>query len=114
MKESPLLKRIMLRCSRGAVRLWRNNCGTLQDRFGAYVKYGVANPGGSDLIGFKTVTITQKMVGTKLAVFVALEVKGQKGRVRKDQKIFIDVVKVRGGIAGVVRSVDEALGVLQL
>jgi hypothetical protein len=49
--ESKILADIVLAYSRGATRLFRNNCGTLQDANGRYVKYGVGNPGGSDLIG---------------------------------------------------------------
>lgn len=114
MKEQPLLKRIMLACSRGSTRLWRNNCGALQDKDGRWIRFGVANPGGSDLIGFHTVTITEKDVGKKLAVFVALEVKQKSGRIRSEQQIFIDNVKARGGIASIVRSIEEAKSVLTI
>jgi hypothetical protein len=111
MKEAPLLKRIWS-LSSGPVRLWRNNCGSLQDKHGRWVKFGVANPGGADLIGFKTVTVTKDMVGKRLAVFVALEVKQKNGRVRPEQQVFIDLVKLKGGIAAIVRSVEQAIKVL--
>jgi len=111
MKEHPIQQRIML-LSRGATRLWRNNCGSLQDKFGQWVKFGIANPGGSDLIGFHSVIITPEMVGRKVAVFTAFEVKGHKGKATNDQLTFIDLVKVAGGIAGVVRSVEEAESLL--
>ena len=112
MREQPILKRIMLACSRGATRLWRNNCGSLQDRNGQWVRFGVANPGGSDLIGFTKVKITEAHVGMTLAVFTAVEVKQKSGRVRKDQQIFIDLVRAAGGIAGIARSVEEAKALL--
>jgi hypothetical protein len=114
MKETPILKRIMLACSRGPVRLWRNNCGALQDREGRWVRYGISNPGGSDLIGFESIVVQPDMVGKTLAVFVALEVKAKNGRITKDQKNFIDNVKAFGGLAGVARSVEDAKKVLTL
>lgn len=114
MKEQPLLKRILLACSRGPARLWRNNCGQLQDKEGRWVRFGVANPGGADLIGFRSITITPDMVGQQVAVFAALEVKAISGRIRPEQKAFIDTVKRAGGIAEVVRSVAQAEALLTL
>lgn len=113
MKEQPILKRIMLACGRGMTRLWRNNCGSLPDpKTGVWIKFGVGNPGGSDLIGFHSLRVTERHVGMKLAVFVGLEVKQASGRIRKEQQWFIDMVKAAGGIAGVVRSVEEAESLL--
>jgi hypothetical protein len=80
---------------------------------GRWVRFGGANPGGADLIGFTTVTITPDMVGKPVAVFTALEVKAARGRATKHQKAFIENVTQRGGMAGIVRSVDEAKQVLQ-
>lgn len=112
LKENPIQKRILLACSRGNTRLWRNNVGCLQDRNGQWVRFGVSNPGGSDLIGFTTITITEDMVGKQVAVFSAVEVKAAKGKPTKEQTYFIDNVKLRGGIAGVARSVEEAKSLL--
>jgi hypothetical protein len=113
MKEHPVQQRVMC-LSRGMTRLWRNNCGSLKDAVGRWVKFGVANPGGSDLIGFHSVIITPEMVGKKVAVFTAFEVKGAKGRATKEQLIFVDLVKSFGGIAGIVRSKEEAKSLLTL
>ena len=52
------------------------------------------------------------MVGQKVAVFVALEVKTTKGRATEEQKNFIAVVKGAGGKAEIVRSVTDAIKVL--
>lgn len=64
--------------------------------------------GSSDFIGWHSVEITPDMVGRKIAVFAGLEVKTEKGRATKEQQTFIDAVKISGGIAGVVRSAEEA------
>jgi hypothetical protein len=65
--------------------------------------------GAADLIGWTPVTITPDMVGCRVAVFTALEVKETAGgRKRDDQKNFIDQVRLAGGIASFVSSDDEA------
>jgi hypothetical protein len=95
------------------VRLWRNNSGKLPDpRTGRWVQFGVASPGGSDLIGYRSITITPEMVGQKVAVFTALEIKTASGRATPAQKHFIDHIRQAGGIAGIVRSVAEAQRIL--
>ncbi len=65
--------------------------------------------GSSDLIGWTTVEITPDMVGKKIAVFTAIEVKAEGGRVSPKQRNFLDVVKQSGGIAGIASSPEGAL-----
>ncbi len=83
-------------------------------RTGRYVTFGVGSPGGSDLIGYRRVTVTPEMVGREMPVFAAIEVKTAKGRATKDQLRFIEHIRNAGGIAGVARSVDEARLILLL
>lgn len=94
--------------SRPDVRLWRNNVGIATFSGGQRVKYGLANPGGSDLIGFRKIVVPPEAVGQTLAVFTAIEIKTTVGRVSDEQKAFIRAVQQFGGFAGVARSVDEA------
>jgi hypothetical protein len=108
--ETEIQQQIRLQCSKGGVRLWRNNSGSLPDpRTGRYVQFGVGSPGGSDLIGYRRVRVTAEMVGQEIAQFAAVEVKSARGRVRPEQQQFIDNIVSAGGIAGIARSVDEAL-----
>ena len=72
------------------------------------MQFGVGSPGGSDLIGYRKVTVTEEMVGQEIAQFAAVEVKTPKGRVKAEQQQFINHVLSAGGVAGVARSVDEA------
>lgn len=111
MSEMAVLRRILDACGRGAVRLFRNNTGALEDKTGRIVRYGLCK-GSSDLIGWQTVEVTPEMVGQRLAVFVALEVK-DKGRLTAEQAQFLEVVRRAGGIAGEVRSVEDAESVLR-
>jgi hypothetical protein len=78
------------------------------------VQFGVASPGGSDLIGYRQVVIGPEHVGRTMAVFTAVEVKSAVGRATAEQRAFIQHIEQAGGIAGVVRSVDEARGLLGL
>lgn len=91
--ESSILAQIRLAAA--PVTLWRNQSGAYM-KDGFFIRYGVGQPGGSDLIG-----ITPK------GRFVAIEVKTATGRISPDQQNFIDFVRRNGGIAGVARSVAD-------
>lgn len=107
--EQTIQQQIRLQCSRGPVRLHRNNTGTLLDRNGRPVQFGLAK-GSADLIGWTTRTITPDMVGQQVAVFTSIEVKSATGRLRPDQRQWMEAVQAAGGIAGVARSVEDAMG----
>ena len=107
--ETQLMRQIMLAVSKLiGVRIFRNNTGFDSTN---KLRYGLIQ-GSSDLIGWKSITVTPDMVGQKVAVFVALEVKTTKGRATEEQKNFIAVVKGAGGKAEIVRSVTDAIKVL--
>jgi hypothetical protein len=107
MSEQEIQQKIRLACSRGSVRLMRNNTGTLKDQHGRPVSFGLCK-GSADLIGWRTVTVTPDMVGQQVAVFASIEVKSATGRIRPEQQQWLDVVQAAGGIAGVARSVEDA------
>lgn len=69
--------------------------------------------GSSDLIGWTTVEITPEMVGQKVAVFTAIEAKTGKTKISPEQQKFIDVVIESGGIAGVAKSVEDAVKIIK-
>lgn len=97
--------------------LYRNQMGrAVYEKSGkSYtVPYGVASPGGSDLLGWKSVTVTPDMVGQKVAVFVAIEVKDLKRKPTKEQLMFVALVERSGGLAGVARSEADARKILGL
>lgn len=107
-REQSVLKRILLKLSKGDTRLWRNNVGAAKMADGSWVRYGVGGNGAADLLGFKSVVITPEMVGQKVAVFLSIEVKSKTGRPRADQLLWRDLVRRFGGIAGVARTPEEA------
>jgi hypothetical protein len=107
--EQQIQQHIRLALSRGPVRLFRNNTGTLKDANGRPVSFGLCK-GSADLIGWTTRTITPDMVGQQVAVFTSIEVKTATGRLRPEQQQWLDAVQAAGGIAGVARSVEDAQG----
>lgn len=113
MNEQQIQQQIRIECGRGPVRLWRNNTGRLMDRYGRPVTFGLC-PGSSDLIGLRQVTIGPEHVGQTLAVFAAIEVKAPGGRASPEQLAFIAAVQGLGGMAGIARSVPEALAILDI
>jgi hypothetical protein len=111
MSEQKIQQEIRLTCSTGDTRLWRNNTGTLRDQHGRPVQFGLCK-GSADLIGWKQVTVTPEMVGQQVAVFTSIEVKTPTGRLRPEQQAWLDTVQAAGGIAGVARSVEDALRIV--
>jgi hypothetical protein len=63
--------------------------------------------GLADLIGWTTRTVTPEMVGQQVAIFTSIEVKTPTGRIRPEQKTWLDAVLKAGGIAAVARSVAD-------
>jgi hypothetical protein len=86
-------------------RLLRNNVGATKvgNRF---IKYGLGK-GSSDLIGWTTVEITPDMVGQKVAVFTAVELKTVNDRSSPEQRNFVQRVHDAGGLAGIVYNEEE-------
>lgn len=114
MTEADLQQEIRL-LSTGNVRLFRFQCGIFELADGRRITVGV--PGMSDLIGYVSKTITPQMVGQRVAIYTALEVKAPGHRTNKDrlekQLAFIETVKSHGGIAALVDSVEQAKELLK-
>ncbi len=109
-EETVILQRIRLDlASVPGLLIWRNSIG-YDSR--AKVHYGIQNPGGSDLLGLKSIIITPDMVGMRLAVFAALEVKKPGGIRSEEQKNFIRVVRENGGLAGFAESTQQSMDIL--
>ena len=95
------------------IRLFRNQVGSLPDpRTRRLVTFGLAR-GSADLIGWRTVVVTPDMVGQQLAVFTSIEVKTPTGRIAPAQQAWLGVVQGAGGMAGIARSVQDALRITE-
>ena len=111
--EAAIMRAIQIAVGEHGVRLFRNNCGQAITASGNVIRFGLANPGGSDLIGWVPVTITKDMIGSRVCVFTAIEVKRPRKKPTQAQADFIEAVKKAGGIAMVACSVEEVLSVLK-
>lgn len=114
MKESHVQQAVRLALSRAGVVAFRNNVGQCTTDDGRVIRYGVCNPGGSDLLGWTPVTVTPDMVGRTVAIFTAIECKGPRGKPSDAQLTFIDAVQRAGGFAGIARSPEEAVEIVQV
>lgn len=104
-KANNIEKLIRMEASKNGDRLFPNNVGATRTPTGAYLQYGLCK-GSSDLIGWTTIEVTPEMVGKKIAVFTAIEVKTTDS-LRKEQKDFLNLVEQSGGIADVARSTED-------
>lgn len=105
-READLLHDVRLAYGHGDVRLFRNNVGMLPDARGNMVTFGLGK-GTSDLIGWQRRVITPSDVGFEWAVFLAIECKRRGQHPTDEQEAFIKQVQTHGGIAGVVRSLED-------
>lgn len=92
----------------------RYQVGTFLTMDGRMVKIGV--PGASDLIGIVPHVVTAEDVGKTIGVFCAIETKkvddSTDAERKKKQKAFHMVVLSFGGIAGIARSVADAVAMV--
>ena len=108
MSESRIQDEIQLEASKHGTKVLRNQVGRYQLEDGRWISYGLC-VGSSDLIGWTPVTIKPEMVGRKLAVFTAIEVKTPSGKPTKAQSQFLTTVTKDGGLSMIARSKEEAI-----
>jgi hypothetical protein len=117
--ESTLYPALQLEASKVGARIFRNNVGTawrgdvtrLKDgsiliRRPMIVHFGLAT-GSADLIGWAPYVCQPTDVGRTMAVFLSVEAKAAKGRMRAEQQAWLTAVKAAGGIGIVARSVND-------
>lgn len=111
MSEKNIQALIQMAATQNGVTVWRNNTGVLPTPDGGMLRYGLCR-GSSDLIGIRPTVITQAHVGKTVGIFTALEVKTPSGKATPEQINFINAISRLGGIAGIVRSPDDAVALL--
>lgn len=110
MKEKNVERLLILEASKIGMTLFKNEVGLAYTKNGYPIHFGLCK-GSSDLIGWRSITITPDMVGKTIGQFCAVEVKKDKNgayRATKEQKQFIDAVNKAGGF-GVVANCKEDL-----
>lgn len=98
--ESSIQNQIRVALSKAGYIVFRINVGKVRMADGRWFDTG-APKGFSDLFGFRP----------DGQVFF-IEVKNEIGKVRQDQKQFMEAMKKRGALVGVARSVEEALEIV--
>lgn len=112
-KEKKIIDGLILSCDEWS-RLFRSNAGRawagkIIDKGDGWIK--LKNPrvfhglpkGFSDLFGIESVVITEDMIGKRVAIFKAIEVKTGNITVTEKQSLFGAMVEKLGGIFEVVR-----------
>lgn len=100
MRESDIQNSIRLALNPYAI-IFRGNVGKVRMRDGRYFDTGLPK-GFSDLFGFR------KSDGK----MIFLEIKNEKGRLRKEQKHFLETMSRYPVITGVARSPEEAIKIV--
>ena len=98
--ESLIQNQIRVGLSKAGHTLFRVNVGKVKMQNGRWFETGVPK-GFSDLFGFRP----------DGRIFF-IEVKNETGKLRPEQKIFIEQMKKRGALAGVARSVEDAMEII--
>jgi hypothetical protein len=116
--ESTILREVWQAVGNRAV-IFRLNTGMALAYSGRPVSLGFARPdgkpvsGASDLIGWTPLRVTADMVGHKIAIFTALEIKNSDGgKHRPAQEHFLKRLIIDGGIGGFCNSAEEANKIL--
>lgn len=99
--EHTIQNEIRVALTENGYTVFRANVGKVKTVDGRWFDTGLPK-GHPDLYGFRP----------DGKVFY-IEVKNERGRVRPEQEKFIETVKKRGAIAGVARSVEDALGIVK-
>lgn len=121
---------VELAAPRQGCRLLRNNNGACQTEDGRQIRFGLGNTSkrvnqqikSSDLIGITEVVITPEMVGKKVGIFTAIEVKPDGFKVKTQyregsrewaQENFCQFVRNMGGFAGFATSGKDLKNIIQ-
>lgn len=113
LSEGNVQQQIRIAAAQHGTPLLRNNSGACLDQNGRMIRYGLGNDSAklnksfksSDLIGIWPVTVTPEMVGQRLGVFFAVEVKTPGWKFRQSdaravaQQNFLNWVSNNGGVA---------------
>lgn len=113
-KETKIQRLIMLALSEAGCTVWRNETA------GAWIGKQIHRAGDQVTLTDARMMTFGLCVGSSDIVgiapdgrFLAIEVKTPAGRPTKEQLRFIEAVRNAGGIAGIARSVDEALDLIR-
>jgi len=127
MSEKEVMNPLLLRASKAGHRWFRQNVGLgwvgKSERFSHAATVRV-NPGdvviraarplhaglcvgSGDIIGLTRRVVTPAMIGSTVGLFTSAEIKNGRTGTTKEQHAFREMVQEAGGIAGIIRTVEE-------
>ena len=110
MTEAELMERVLRRLRKDpGLRIRRNLTGTFRSMNGIHTVQVGFGQGSADLIGWRSIVVTPELVGRRVAVFTALELKGRRTPWQPGQKDFLRQAQEAGCIAGMARTLREAV-----
>jgi len=113
-KETALQRSIMVALSEAGCTVWRSNTGQAYAGRVVHSSAGVVTLANASPITFGMCVGASDIIGIMPdGRFLAVEVKTAKGRTTAEQERFLFHVQLMGGVAGVARSVDDALKIIQ-
>jgi hypothetical protein len=118
--EQAVQQQRVLRAAQQGGRMWRNNSGACEAADGRQIRYGLGNVSvqvnkvmkSSDLIGITSTMVTPAMVGSRVGIFTAEEIKHPDWKFRESddravaQFNFLKLVISLGGIGRFVNRGD--------
>jgi len=107
MNEKNRQAKCRMEASRNRMFLWTNTRGKFQTKDNRWIKYGIGPNGASDEIGFLEVEITQEMVGHKLPILSAIEMKIPGKDAVDNQQDFLDNMDRHNAVTGVAREPED-------
>lgn len=124
MSEANLYAEILAAHSRGTTRLFRQQsalawAGKIFSRTDSTITLlhphalKIGTVGMADIGGLTSVNVTESMIGSRIAVYLAIEGKTGRGVATEEQDAFIGMVRALGGRAGVARSVEDAGAIIR-
>ena len=115
MNETDIMREIMHQAPKKLgrkARLFRNNVGLFTTYGGGVIRTGLGK-GSSDIIGWTSVIVEPDMLGKRVAVFTACEVKRPGKKLTDSQKNFLFRVQEVGGIGILAEDPDDLTKALE-
>lgn len=98
---------------RSDVLIWRQQSGVFRSMTDPSRIVRVGTVGMSDALAVVEVEVTPEMVGKRVGVAVGIEFKAGSGKQSKAQAAWQRALEKRGGVYGIVRSVDDLNALIQ-
>jgi len=112
--ETKIQNLILMKLSEAGCLVFRNETGAGWVGKMLHREAGQVTLANASMVKFGLMVGSADIIGiSPTGKFLAVEIKTSKGRATKEQLRFIEAVNKAGGIAGIARSVEEALNLIR-